>query len=346
MADTQQSTGTIEEAASVFERMLENEENSSNPRRDDDEEDAAEDAEAEAEDETTDEDPEGDDEGAEDEANAEDEEAERAELDLDALVTVKIDGNDQQIPLKEAIAGYQRQADYTRKTQELAAHRNQFATEVQQLRQEREVYSHLLTALQQQVQGTTAEKTPEYWARLRAEDPVQYSIEYTDHLANQEKLRAIQAEQQRLQQSSQAEQARALQEYVAQERQKLLQAKPEWRDDKVRQQALSEVRDYAARTYGFTPEELNNAFDHRAILAMHKAMAYDRMMAKAKGKNPSAPAKAPSQGKPPVQQKAPVLKPSSAPRQARESAEFTRDKQRLAKTGSLRDAAKVFERFV
>lgn len=41
--------------------------------------------------------------------------------------TVTIDGQEQQVTLDEALAGYQRQADYTRKTQELAATRQQIA---------------------------------------------------------------------------------------------------------------------------------------------------------------------------------------------------------------------------
>lgn len=41
------------------------------------------------------------------------------------VVRVKMDGEELQVPLSEALAGYQRQADYTRKTQELAEQRNQ-----------------------------------------------------------------------------------------------------------------------------------------------------------------------------------------------------------------------------
>ena len=40
-------------------------------------------------------------------------------------VKVKVDGTDIDVPFGEAIQGYQRQADYTRKTQELAAQREQ-----------------------------------------------------------------------------------------------------------------------------------------------------------------------------------------------------------------------------
>lgn len=41
------------------------------------------------------------------------------------MVTVKIDGQDVEVPLDEALAGYQRQSDYTRKTQELAEQKRQ-----------------------------------------------------------------------------------------------------------------------------------------------------------------------------------------------------------------------------
>lgn len=50
-------------------------------------------------------------------------------IDIDALgdhyVTVKVDGEDVRVPLSEAVAGYSRQADYTRKTQELAQQRQE-----------------------------------------------------------------------------------------------------------------------------------------------------------------------------------------------------------------------------
>jgi len=43
------------------------------------------------------------------------------------LVTVKIDGVEKQVPLSEAIAGYQRQADYTRKSQTVAQREQELA---------------------------------------------------------------------------------------------------------------------------------------------------------------------------------------------------------------------------
>lgn len=43
----------------------------------------------------------------------------------DRYVRVKVDGQDLEVPLKEALQGYSRTADYTRKTQDLAAQRQQ-----------------------------------------------------------------------------------------------------------------------------------------------------------------------------------------------------------------------------
>lgn len=52
----------------------------------------------------------------------------------DKYVKVTLDGEELEVPLKEAVSGYQRQADYTRKTQQLAEERKnvQFAQAIQQ----------------------------------------------------------------------------------------------------------------------------------------------------------------------------------------------------------------------
>lgn len=65
-------------------------------------------------------------------------EAEVTFLDIseyaDHHVTVKVDGEEIVVPLSEAIAGYSRQADYTRKTQELASQKQelQWASAIRQ----------------------------------------------------------------------------------------------------------------------------------------------------------------------------------------------------------------------
>ena len=43
------------------------------------------------------------------------------------VYTVKVDGDEQEVTLSELQNGYQRQADYTRKTQQVAAEKERFA---------------------------------------------------------------------------------------------------------------------------------------------------------------------------------------------------------------------------
>ena len=71
-------------------------------------------------------------EGGQAEAEGTPTEVEYLDIDenADRMVRIKVDGEDVEVPFKEAIQGYQRQSDYTRKTQELATERQQ----VEQLR--------------------------------------------------------------------------------------------------------------------------------------------------------------------------------------------------------------------
>lgn len=78
------------------------------------------------------------DDGQVEEVDGEAEGIDGPELNIDDFanhyVTVKVDGEDVRVPLSEAVAGYSRQADYTRKTQELAEQRQQlqWAAAIQQ----------------------------------------------------------------------------------------------------------------------------------------------------------------------------------------------------------------------
>jgi len=110
----------------------------------------------------------------------------------DRKVGVKVDGKDEFVPLSEAISGYQRQADYTRKTQELATQREQmqFATAIQE-------------ALQQDPNGTIQLLQQHYG--LGADATVEPEVpEFSDPLERQiwevsqkvEQIEAFRAEQQ------------------------------------------------------------------------------------------------------------------------------------------------------
>lgn len=328
----------IETAAAAFERMLApegvNEPKDKAPQQEAEAEEA-EVLEADAPDETLD--PEEADEadaeeGADDEADADAEEGQQIELPLDALVTVKIAGKEEQVPLKEAIAGYQRQADYSRKTAELADARRSFVSEVEQVRTERAQYATLLTALEQQI-SQIAPAQPD-WETLKREDPLEYAIKREEFREQQEKLAAINAEKQRLQALRAKEEQEALYNVVEVEREKLAQALPAARDAKAWETTRKSLREYGNQL-GYSDEELAQAYDHRAVVALYKAMQYDRLMNKQPKKAATIQAS-----------RTKSVVPGSTNTPPRKVSEVTRAKQRLAQTGSVRDAASVFEKLL
>lgn len=323
-SNPEQGTGLMG-AASAFEAFLAGEADNQTPQEQveapqdapaDDDQTEALSADAEL-DETPpeDADDEADDEGADDvEAAADDEDDETDESET-KLVTVKIDGKEEQVDLEEVIAGYQRTADYTRKTQALSQERAAFQQEAEAVQQEREQYAELLTALAGQLQ-TMQSQEPD-WDKLYSEDPLEYVRQKDIWRDNQERLRATQMEQQRLQDMAQQEQAKQIQQIVAQSREKMVEAIPAWRDKAKWDADRSALREYGKTALGFSEQELDQAYDHRAVVALYKAMKYDQMMAKRPTKaQPSGPK---------------VAKAGSSTQAPKTRSQVTRAKQRLAK---------------
>lgn len=282
------------------------------------EEDAAED-----EDEEDDEAEDGDDE--EDDSEEDDEEAE------EPTYTVKVDGEEVEVTQSELLAGYSRDADYRRKTQALAEERKSVEAELEQLRQERAQYAQMLPALQQQLQSA-GEKEPD-WDRLYNEDPVEWVRQRELWRERQEKLQAVQAEQQRLQQTQTQEQQKALQQQLKQEQEELAKKLPEIVDPEKGQQVRQRIAEYG-RQVGFRDEELNNVYDHRAIVVLDKARRYDELMAKKQNLRPKPSKKAPRTAAP---------GPSSSPSEQKRARKGKRYERFVKSGGSVNDAASALE---
>ncbi len=243
--------------------------------------------------------------------------------------TVELDGKEVEVPLEEARKGYLRTADYTRKTQVLAEERRAISAEREQVSRERAQYAQLLPALAAQLQQAMPQPPDE---TLLHTDPAEYVRQEAYYRKQAERLAAAQFEHSRIQAAQAQEQQGSLQQRVVEERGKLLDAIPEWKDEGKRKDGLGKVLDYGKKQ-GFTDEELNQAYDHRAVVAMYKAMKYDELMGGANKPKPVV-----NQGP----KEAPVGSPNATPRKASEA---TKAKQRLAQTGSVSDAASIFERF-
>lgn len=247
----------------------------------------------------------------------------------DPVVTVKIDGKDVEVKLSELKNGYQRQADYTRKTMEVSEQRKAAEAETAKARQEREAYAQNLNRLQAQLEATLQETQQVDWEKLLESDPVEYLKQQHLAQARQAKLQQVYAAQQQVaaQQKAEAEEAHA--RHLQAQHQALLDKLPEWKDAKKADAERSAIRDFLIRE-GFEAEALNNITDARAVVLARKAMLYDQMMSKAQAAAKKVSTLPTKVERPGVAAEAPGLdKRTSA-------------YQRLAKSGKVEDAAAIF----
>lgn len=266
------------------------------------------------------------------EPKAEDPQPEAKAEEDDPLVTIKIDGQDVEVKLSELKNGYQRQADYTRKTMETAEQRKAADAEYQRAVQERAHYAQNLQRIQVQLESALQEQNQIDWQKLIDTDP-QEAIRQ-QHLFQQRQAQLQQAygEQQRIAAINQAEAARRQQEHLQAQHQALLDKLPDWKDPAKAKAEIGAIREYLI-TQGFDTDTLNNVTDSRAVLMARKAMLYDQMVSKAQAavkKVQTAPQK--------------VVQPGTgtAPSLDKRGAAF----QRLSKSGRVEDAASVFASFL
>ena len=254
-----------------------------------------------------------------------DEETEEEEKPAE-VYTVKVDGKEVEVTLDELQKGYSRTQDYTRKTQQIAETRKAVEAEASAIRAEREQYAQLLGALKQQLESTEA---PVDMDRLYNEDPIEWVRQSEVMRQKQDKLAAIQSEQQRLSQLTAQQRAQEMNAHLATQQEALIQAVPEWKDSKKAQAEKALLVEFGKKI-GFSDEELKNVYDHRAVVALRKAALYDQMMSKR------------GQIKPVINNGPRPAKPSAAGRVST-TTESTRAKQRLAKSGRVNDAASAIE---
>ena len=256
-----------------------------------------------------------------DEAEAEEEE------DKPPSFTVKVDGKNVEVTLEELQKGYSREADYTRKTQQVSEERRAFQAEAELVRTERQQYSQLLGSLQAQLQQNAAPQID--LDRLYNEDPIEW-VRQKELARDAEKVHAaIQSEQQRLSHIQAQEQYQSMQAHLAQQQDAMLKAIPEWANpDKAKAEKTLLIE--WGQKLGFSSDELKNIFDHRAVVALRKAALYDQMMTKRGNIRPAV-----NNGPKPA-------KPGAAGRMDN-TTDSRRSQQRLAKTGRVNDAASAIE---
>jgi hypothetical protein len=209
------------------------------------------------------------------------------EPSTEPLYTVKIDGKDETVTLKEALAGYQRQVDYTRKTEEVANARKAVETETAQARAARDQYSQVLQVILERLGPADQEPTAEQWNALRTADPAAYATQWTDYQRREQQRGAVREEQNRIAEQRRVETVQQARSFIDGEREKLVKALPVFADKEKGPVQMKALREYATKAFGFSDAEIDQAYDHRMVLMLEKARQWDDHQAalkKAKGK--------------------------------------------------------------
>lgn len=259
------------------------------------------------------EDDETDDEDVVSEDEADDDEAEEdVEDDPEVELT-----NGHKVPLSELTKGYMRQADYQRKTADVADQRKAVeakASQVDAIGQA--AYQQLQQA--QTLVSQLAFPAPSY--DLAQSNPAQYQQEMALYHESQKLMGQVQAQHQQMLQHQQ----RQMEQLKAQHRKDLIETLPHLASPEAMQTFQSSVAKTAAE-YGFTEQEIASTTDPRILRMVADLGARKVKATTAKNAKRRVQRAKPVQGKPAVQSEN----------------KRTANLQRLRKSGSEEDAVKA-----
>ena len=267
-----------------------------------------------------------------DEDEQEESDSEPEEQEEEQRFSVKVAGEDKELTLSELKSLAQQGADYTKKTQQVAEQRKALEAEaraIEEAKYLRDAYAQRLQAMEQLLNSPEQNEDLEY---LKESDPIGYAVRVAEKQQQREQLQAVQLERQRIAEQQQAEYAHQMQGYLAQQAEQLSKVLPDYTDPVKGEALRSELRSFAKTNLGFSDEELSMVRDSRQVIALHKAMLYDKLQ----------------QAKPSVNKRvseAPKTIKSGNGVKPTTSENVKRQQQQLKQTGRVRDAAKLFENF-
>ena len=244
------------------------------------------------------------------------------------VYTVTIDGTDYEVTQDELIQGYQRNADYTRKTQELAAEKAQSSDFVERSKKDVE---RKLTRLDELNKSAQSQLQQEYaqidFEKLYEEDPVEAAR--LEH-----KMRRKNEQLQQVQQQTNQLQMEEFQKYLDEQQKQLNIKVPEMNHPEKGTQFKKQMRDYLSNM-GFKGQEIDSIYDHRYVMLVKDAMNY-RNLQKAKPEIKKKAVNAPK-----------VVRGGVSKSKGQQQAEVRRQQlSKLRKTGKVADAAKLFRSLV
>lgn len=231
----------------------------------------------------------------------------------------------------------QRDSAVNAKFQEAANQRKQYELQAQEAKQTRDTFAALAEAL-----VTDLQAAPPSEAMLDERSPLYNPALYRAKLAEYRQLSDYRQElSQRLEtvkQQRQAEDERAMQEYInevnSKTRDALIQDVPEIADQQKAPAKIKELMDYALKI-GVPAEQFQTPFTALEWHVLHKAKSYDELMA-AQQKMGNRPVKG-----------QPAIRPGVATsRSAAKASKIARDHKRVITEGSIEAGAAMWKNFL
>jgi hypothetical protein len=168
---------------------------------------------------------------------------------------------------------------------------------------------------------------------LKETDPIGYAVKVAELSQKEKQLAQVRAQREMISQQQEYDRQQQMKQMIAAESEKLVAVLPEFADPSKGEVIRKDIRTYG-KQMGFSDEELANVFDSRAVLTLYKAMQYDKLQSAKPGITKKV-AEAPK-----------AIKPGVSKPKDSNSEEIRKLKSRAKSTGSVRDAANVFERFL
>ena len=213
--------------------------------------------------------------------------------DGEVLVKLKVNGKDETVDLKEAIAGTQFSKANDEKARVLAEDRKTFESERQQVAEAYKAQLQQVQGLGEMLQNKLTQEFQSIdWDRLRVSDPAEWAAKQQEFAQrNQELQQAGQmlGQQMRQHQEQQEKQWQAERsEILKSERQAMIDSNPDWADEDRMKGDLKQIVEYA-KSNGFSEEELESVIYSRHVNVLKKAMLYDqgKTVAEKKAKRPA-----------------------------------------------------------
>lgn len=263
-----------------------------------------------------------------DNPETEEESEETGEEEGELYFTVKLDGEEYEVSAEELKSGYQRQKDYTKKTQQLAEQRKDYEARTKELTEQYDRFMQNASIADEVLNRDIKQFETIDWQALKVNDPVgfvQKQIELNDVRQYQAQLR------QQAQQAWEHNQKVAAEEHarlLERERKSALEAFPEWKNQEKATAHQIKIVNYA-KSLGFEDSELNAISRTRDLLVLDKARKYDELQ-KTKSEI--------TEKVKPTMRKLVKTKGTPAPGSAQKKV-MAESRGRLKQSGSIRDAA-------